>query len=123
MERKTGPKPGDKHNMLTYVRDEGRVPSSVMNGRQLYTSLGRWKCDCGKEVVCRNRYVVNGTKKSCGCLLRVKGEAWHKGKRRHAEERPKTVRLSSRSRCLTPTPELWYNVFPKARVGRKRKPS
>ena len=93
MARKTNPKPGDKHNMLTYVCDEGRVPSSVMNGRQLYTSLGRWKCDCGKEVVCRNRYVVNGVKKSCGCLLRVKGKAWHKGKRRHAEEQPKTVRL------------------------------
>lgn len=88
--KKTNLRPGDKYNMLTYVRDEGRVPSSVMNGRQLYTSLGRWKCDCGNEVVCRDRYVINGGKKSCGCLLRAKGEAWRKGKRRLAKTGPKT---------------------------------
>lgn len=85
MVRKVDPKPGDKHNMLTYMRDEGREPSGVMHGRQLYSRLGRWKCDCGKEIVCRNRYVVNGTKKSCGCLLRATGEAWRRGKRRRAE--------------------------------------
>lgn len=107
-------KPGDKYNMLTYVRDEGRVPSSVMNGRQLYTSLGRWKCDCGKEVVCRNRYVVNGTKKSCGCLLRVKGEAWHKGKRRHAEERPKTVRLLVTIQVLDADPGVVVQYVPES---------
>ena len=93
MARKINPKPGDKYNMLTYVKDEGREPSAIIGGKQLYTSLGRWKCDCGKEVVCRNRYVVNGAKKSCGCLLRVKGESWRKGKRRLAEAKPKTVRL------------------------------
>lgn len=90
---KTSIKPGDKYNMLTYVRDEGRVPTSVMFGRQLYTSLGRWKCDCGKEVVCRNRYVINGGKKSCGCLLRAKGKAWRKGKRIRAEMEPKILRF------------------------------
>ena len=114
MARKTNPKPGDKHNMLTYVRDEGRVPSSVMNGKQLYTSLGRWKCDCGKEVVCRNRYVVNGIKKSCGCLLRVKGEAWHKGKRRHAEEQPKTVRLLVTIQVLDADPGVVVQCVPES---------
>lgn len=93
MARKIDPKPGDKYNMLTYVGDEGREPSSVMCGKQLYTRLGRWKCDCGKEIVCRNRYVVNGTKKSCGCLLRARGEAWRRGKRKRTEAKPKTVRL------------------------------
>ena len=93
MARKIDPKPGDKYNMLTYVGDEGREPSAVMCGKQLYTRLGRWKCDCGKEIVCRNRYVVNGTKKSCGCLLRAKGEAWHRGKRKRTQPRPKAIRL------------------------------
>lgn len=93
MARKIDPKPGDKYNMLTYVGDEGREPSAVMHGRQLYARLGRWKCDCGKEIVCRNRYVVNGMKKSCGCLLRAKGEAWRRGRRRRAEAEPKTLRL------------------------------
>ena len=93
MARKIEPKPGDKYNMLTYVGDEGREPSAVMCGKQLYTRLGRWKCDCGKEIVCRNRYVVNGMKKSCGCLLRARGEAWHRGKRRRTEAKPKTIRL------------------------------
>ena len=114
MARKTNPKPGDKHNMLTYVSDEGRVPSSVMNGRQLYTSLGRWKCDCGKEVVCRNRYVVNGVKKSCGYLLRVKGKAWHKGKRRHAEEQPKTVRLLVTIQVLDTDPGVVVQCVPES---------
>ena len=81
MARKIEPKPGDRYNMLTYVRDEGREPSSVMCGKQLYTNLGRWKCDCGKEIVCRNRYVVNGAKKSCGCLRHAKGKDWYRGKR------------------------------------------
>ena len=93
MARKIDPKPGDRYNMLTYVRDEGREPSSVMCGKQLYTSLGRWKCDCGKEIVCRNRYVVNGLKKSCGCLLRAKGEDWYRGKRKRMQPQPKTMRL------------------------------
>lgn len=93
MARKIDPKPGDKYNMLTYVGDEGREPSAVMCGKQLYTRLGRWKCDCGKEIVCRNRYVVNGTKKSCGCLLRARGEAWHRGKRRRMQPQSKTFRF------------------------------
>ena len=75
------PKPGEKYNMLTFVEGAGREPSSKIGNRVIYATLGRWRCDCGKEVICRNRYVVNGTKKSCGCLLRAKGEAWHKGKR------------------------------------------
>lgn len=81
MARKTHPKPGDRHNMLTYIGDAGREPSGVIGGRTLYATLGKWRCDCGKEIVCRNRYVVNGLKKSCGCLLRAKGEAWRKGER------------------------------------------
>lgn len=104
MVRKIDPKPGDKYNMLTYVKGEGREPSSVMCGKQLYARLGRWKCDCGKEIVCRNRYVVNGLKKSCGCLLRAKGEAWHRGKRKRTKSKakPKTVYLLVTIQVLDP---------------------
>jgi hypothetical protein len=80
------PKPGERYNMLTFVEPAGRELSGAMKGRPLYASLGKWKCDCGKEVICRNRYVVNGIKKSCGCLLRAKGEAWRKGRRVNRHE-------------------------------------
>lgn len=85
--------PGERYNMLTYVEDAGREPASVYGGRTIYASLGKWRCDCGKEIVCRNRYVYNGLKKSCGCLLRAKGEAWRRGKRRRTKVEAKTVRL------------------------------
>lgn len=75
------PKIGERHNMLTFVESAGREPSAKIGDRVIYAPLGKWRCDCGKEVVCRNRYVVNGKKKSCGCLLRAKGEGWHKGRR------------------------------------------
>lgn len=121
MARKIEPKPGDKYNMLTYVGDEGREPSAVMCGKQLYTRLGRWKCDCGKEIVCRNRYVVNGTKKSCGCLLRAKGEAWHRGKRRRTEAKPKTVRLLVTIRVLDSDPGDMVQYAPESpsRAGKE----
>ena len=77
---KRSPVPGERHNMLTYVEDAGREPSGTMGGRTLYAPLGKWRCDCGKEIVCRNRYVLKGSKKSCGCLLHAKGEAWHRAR-------------------------------------------
>ena len=75
------PKIGERHNMLTFVESAGREPSAKIGDRVIYTPLGKWRCDCGKEVVCRNRYVVKRKKKSCGCLLHAKGDAWHKGRR------------------------------------------
>jgi hypothetical protein len=120
MARKIEPKPGDKYNMLTYVGDEGREPSAVMCGKQLYTRLGRWKCDCGKEIVCRNRYVVNGLKKSCGCLLRAKGEAWHRGKRRReeakveAKPKPKTFRFLVTIQVLDTEPGAMIQYAPES---------
>ena len=121
MARKIDPKPGERHNMLTYVRDEGREPSAVMCGKQLYTRLGRWKCDCGKEIVCRNRYVVNGTKKSCGCLLRAKGEAWHRGKRKRMQPRPKAIRLLVTIQVLDADPGVMvqYESESPSRAGKE----
>ena len=114
MARKIDPKPGDRYNMLTYVKGEGREPSSVLCGKQLYTGLGRWKCDCGKEIVCRNRYVVNGTKKSCGCLLRARGEAWHRGKRRCVQPQPKTIRLLVTIQVLDSDPGVMVQYAPES---------
>ena len=74
------PVAGERHNMLTVLEPAGREPASRVGDRVIYATLGKWRCDCGREVVCRNRYVLNGSKKSCGCLLRVKGEAWHKAR-------------------------------------------
>ena len=88
MSRGHKPVAGEKHNMLTYVEDAGRQPCGQFNGRTIYATLGKWRCDCGKEIVCRNRHVVAGAKKSCGCLLRAKGEAWRRGKRIPGPKRP-----------------------------------
>lgn len=82
------PKPGEKHGMLTFVKPAGREPSAQIGDRIIYAPLGRWRCDCGKEVVCRNRYVLSGRKKSCGCLTRASGEAWHKGRRVKRDPEP-----------------------------------
>lgn len=82
------PKPGERHNMLTFVESAGREPSGKVGDRVIYAPLGKWKCDCGNEIVCRNRYVVSGKKKSCGCLRRVSGEAWHKGRRVNRDPEP-----------------------------------
>ncbi|MBQ3342422.1 MAG: hypothetical protein IJG84_11040 [Kiritimatiellae bacterium] len=75
------PKAGEKHNMLTFIEPAGREPSGKMGERVIYTTLGKWQCDCGNVVICRNRYVLSGKKKSCGCLLRATGESWRKGRR------------------------------------------
>ena len=54
---------GKKFNRLTVI---SKVESE--KGRT------RWlcKCDCGKEIVCIGKYIVNGDRKSCGCLKREK---------------------------------------------------
>ena len=84
MARAREPEKGERHNMLTFLEPAGREPAGTMGGRVLYAPLGRWLCDCGREIVCRNRYVLRGSKKSCGCLLRAKGEAWHKARAKPA---------------------------------------
>ena len=96
MSRGHKPVPGEKHNMLTYVEDAGRQPCGQFGGRTIYATLGKWRCDCGKEIVCRNRHVVAGAKKSCGCLLRAKGEAWRRGKRVPAARQPASDRNALR---------------------------
>ena len=87
----TKPKAGDVHGMLTYVEAAGRKPMSSMKGRTVYGTLGKWRCECGREVVCLNRLVLSGKKKSCGCLLKASGEAWKRGRRVKREALPRLV--------------------------------
>ena len=84
------PKPGERYNMLTFIEPAGRKAYSKMGGRLIYAHMGKWKCDCGNEVVCRNSHVVKGRKKSCGCLLRVSGASWRK--RRHLKKNLEPVK-------------------------------
>ena len=87
----TKPKAGDVHGMLTYVEAAGRKPMSRMKGRVVYGTLGKWRCKCGREVVCLDRLVVSGKKKSCGCLQKASGEAWKRGRRVKREALPRLV--------------------------------
>ena len=84
MARAKEPEKGERHNMLTFLEPAGREPAGRLGDRVIYAPLGRWLCDCGREIVCRNRYVLAGSKKSCGCLLHAKGEAWHKARAKPA---------------------------------------
>ena len=84
MARAREPEKGERHNMLTFVAHAGCEPSGRIGDHVIYVPLGKWRCDCGREIVCRNRYVLRGSKKSCGCLLRAKGEAWHKARTKPA---------------------------------------
>ena len=53
---------GDKFGYLTVVSDEVRLP----NGRYKH----RVVCDCGKETIATWRELMDGHKRSCGCLRR-----------------------------------------------------
>jgi hypothetical protein len=84
-------KPGDRYGMLTYIGPDEKVPTGELGGRTIYATTGKWRCDCGNEVVKWNSNVINGKTKSCGCLLHDSGEAWVKGKRAMKKTKDNTV--------------------------------
>lgn len=53
--------PGDRFNRLTAVREVPPVRTQSGVFRQFV-----WRCDCGREVVARLGYVVDGRRRSCG---------------------------------------------------------
>ena len=73
--------PGDKFNHLTFVKSVGNVEYGRVGDRIIRHPTALWKCDCGKEKVIPVHRVVSGTTKSCGCLLRAKGDAWRAARR------------------------------------------
>lgn len=83
--------PGQRFNMLTYIGPAGKEPVGKWGDRIVYATCGRWRCDCGNEVVKWNRNVINGNTKSCGCLRHASGEAWKKGKRAVKKTEDNTV--------------------------------
>ena len=78
--------PGDKFNHLTFVKSVGNVEYGRVGDRIIRHPTALWKCDCGKEKVIPVHRVVSGTTKSCGCLLRAKGDAWRAARRVPTQE-------------------------------------
>lgn len=62
---------GKRYGNLTYDGGTHKV-SDRLPGAKGYES--RWRCDCGKTVVVRDRDVVNGATKSCGCRRKRSGK-------------------------------------------------
>jgi hypothetical protein len=53
--------PGDRFNKLTAVRELDPIRDQSGRYRQFL-----WRCDCGREVVCRLGQVVHGRRRICG---------------------------------------------------------
>jgi len=86
MKGKPKPVPGDKFNHLTLVELVGNVEYGRVGNRILRHPTALWRCDCGKEKVIPVHRVVSGATKSCGCLLRAKGDAWKAARRVPTQE-------------------------------------
>ena len=86
MKGRPKPVPGDKFNHLTLVEFVGNVEYGRVGNRILRHPTALWRCDCGKEKVIPVHRVVSGATKSCGCLLRAKGDAWRAARRVPAQE-------------------------------------
>lgn len=80
------PAPGDRFNHLTLVELVGSVEYGRFGERVLRHPVALWRCDCGVEKVIPVHRVVSGATKSCGCLLRAKGDAWRAARRVPAQE-------------------------------------
>jgi len=57
---------GKKFNKLTVVE------FSHLNKTR--HAMWKCKCDCGNETIAQSRLLINGTKKSCGCILNKTGK-------------------------------------------------
>lgn len=86
MKGRPKPVPGDRFNHLTLVKLVGNVEYGRIGNRVLRHPTALWRCDCGTEKVIPVHRVVSGATKSCGCLLRAKGDAWRAARRIPAQE-------------------------------------
>lgn len=86
MKGRPKPVPGDKFNHLTFVKLVGYVECGCVGDRIIRHPTALWKCDCGNEKVIPVHRVVSGKTKSCGCLLRAKGDAWKAARRVPTQE-------------------------------------
>ena len=64
---------------LTYRKDlRGKrfnklVPFEFSHLNKTRHAMWKCKCDCGNETIAESRLLINGTKKSCGCLVNNNG--------------------------------------------------
>ena len=86
MKGRPKPVPGDKFNHLTFVELSGNAEYGRVGDRVIRHPTALWRCDCGKEKVIPVHRVVSGATKSCGCLLRAKGDAWRAARRVPTQE-------------------------------------
>lgn len=87
MKGRPKPAPGDRFNHLTFVKLVGNVEYGRIGNRVLRHPTALWRCDCGAEKVIPVHRVVSGATKSCGCLLRKRGDAWRAARRVPAQEK------------------------------------
>lgn len=86
MKGRPKPAPGDRFNRLTLVKLVGSAEYGRIGNRVLRHPTALWRCDCGAEKVIPVHRVVSGATKSCGCLLRAKGDAWRAARRVPTQE-------------------------------------
>lgn len=59
---------GDRFGMLVVVgRGEDRIYFEKDRPKGKRSSMYICNCDCGKEIIVRDKYLKNGHTKSCGC--------------------------------------------------------
>lgn len=77
---------GQKFNRLTAIRCVGKDKHNY--------ALWEFKCDCGKTIVARGKYVRNGNTKSCGCYnidsIKARNKIIH---RKHGETHTKLFHI------------------------------
>lgn len=56
---------GDRFGKLIFLEDY----KVELNGKLVSIGLGKFRCDCGNEYICKMSSVMKGYNKSCGCLL------------------------------------------------------
>lgn len=64
-----------KFNRLTVIR---RIPE-LRYGKELWECL----CDCGEKTIGDKYSLINGTKKSCGCIVKNNGKKWGEKHKTH----------------------------------------
>lgn len=68
--------PGERFGMGVVIDPEVRVRRQPRaNGRPRDERCARLQCDCGNIYLAQIRFLINGTRKSCGCMRRGRRRA------------------------------------------------
>ena len=77
----------DKYNYLTFIEK-----TELKSSQNDY--LGKWICDCGKEVLLVNSKVLSGHTKSCGCF----------------KSKVLIKRLTTHNKCYSSEYKTWQHI-------------